>query len=513
MLSDMEMAAALIGTKSLPSGLSAIRSLSREARAYQSQKPYPLYHFRDWKTEDRGPLPVCLPLAKSIVERGAKWLFGKPVQLTVADNTALETALRDIWEDNQMDSRLRPMAKNAALDGGVVLKFAYDKSRADCPVQIMALSLIDEVRLYAHPHDALHILMARVQYSYFDAATGKTLWYREEWTDAEEVHYKEVANETLTSAEGQGDPDTYDGWEITTRAKNPFGVIPLHLVKNLETDDVWGAGDLWDPAEGNGLYRTLDRIHLTYHLMDRSNQFDSEVNPIFIDLELDDQDIDKPIQPGQPLDLHSSSEAKQGRVEMPHGGNGLRPAMMEYAKDMRKQVLEAASSVYVDQAEFSNKGNLTSAVLEQLYQPQIELNNEKRKSWGPGGLEPFLSRLARGLAAAGVPSLGVARNSADSDISIKITFGEYFAMSEDEKTAKTGRLQEQEIAGYLPHDRALEEISQMEGRTDVEALKKEIAAQPAPTPTANDPSLQTANLQNMETEIKGLTKVGGAESA
>lgn len=508
MQSDTEMAAALIGTKSLPAGLQAIRRLSEEARAYQAQKPYPLYHFENWKTENRGVLPVCLPLAKSIVERGAKWLFGKPVQLTVPDNSALETRLRDIWTQNKLDNRLRPMAKNAALDGGIVLKFAYDKTKTDCPVVIMALSLVDKVRLYTNPHDSQQVLMARVQYSYFDAVTAKTMWYREEWTAEEEVHYFDVAEETMNSASAAVNPDAYEGWEISTRADNPFKTIPLHLVRNLETDDVWGAGDLWDPAEGNGLYRTMDRINLTYHLMDKSNQFDSEVNPIFIDLEVDEDDIDKPLQPGQALDLHSTDDAggKQGKVELPRGGNGLRPAMMEYAKDLRKQVLEAASSVSVDQAEFSNKGNLTSAVLEQLYQPQIELNNEKRKSWGPGGLEPFLAKMAQGLAAAGVPDLGVTGSEASTQV--KITFGDYFSMSEDEKTAKTGRLQEQEIAGYLPHDRAIEEVSQMEGRTDVEALKKEIAAQPAPTPTAQlDPS-----VTNMETQIKGLTKVGGSDS-
>ena len=511
MPTDAQLAKQLINTRQLPAGLGNVRALSREARAYQAQKPYPLFHFRDWKTEDRGPLPVCLPLAKSIVERGAKWLFGKPAQVTVPGNAALEAKLRDVWTQNNLDSRLRPMAKNAALDGGIVLKFAYDKAQTDCPVSIVALSLIDEVRLFANPHNAAQILMARVQYSYFNAATGKTMWYREEWTDQEEIHYIEVAAETILSSAGSaGDPDTYDGWLISTRQTNPFGLIPLHLVKNLETDDVWGAADLWEPSEGNGLYRTLDRIHLTYHLMDKSNQFDSEVNPIFIDLDLDESDIDKPLMPGQSVDAHSTEQTKeigkQGRVEFPRGGNGLRPAMMEYALDLRKQVLEAASSVHVDSAEITNKGNLTRAVLEQLYQPQIELNNEKRKSWGPGGLEPFLARLARGLSKIGLAGLGV--TDKPESVAVKIAFGDYFEMSEGEKTEKMGRLQEEELAGYLPHDRAIEEVSQMEGRTDVAALKKELAAQPAPTPTAQlDPG-----VNNMEAQIKGLTKVGGNDS-
>ena len=76
---DIEkLAAGLIGTGSLPPGLDWMREHAREARAYHMLDPYPLYHFRDWKSEERGALPRCLPIAKSIVRRGARWLFGDP---------------------------------------------------------------------------------------------------------------------------------------------------------------------------------------------------------------------------------------------------------------------------------------------------------------------------------------------------------------------------------------------------------------------------------------------------
>lgn len=502
MQTDEELAAALINARHLPHGLSQVIALSKQARAYQAMNPYPRFHFQQWMSEDRGPLPRCLPTAKSIVQRGAKWLFGKPVQISAPKSETLEARLRDAWLDNRMDSRLVAIARDGALDGGVALKFSYQEG-AKPEIAIQSLSIVDECRLFFHPHDCDKLLMARVQYPYFDAASGETFWYREEWTAAEEIHYLRLAATTL----GNSDPDKYDGWVIDNEASqpNPFGVIPLMLIKNIETDDQWGAADLWHPAEGDGLYRIVDRINLTFHLMDKSNQFDAETNPIYIDLDVDDQDIDKPLQPGQALELHSSNEEKQGKVEFPRGGNALRPAMMEYAKELRKQVLEAASSVSVDQAEFTNKGNLTSAVLEQLYQPQIEITNEKRKSYGQDGLAKFLSLITQGLENAGV-DLGAGADAASAEVLIK--FSPYFDLSEDEKAAKVARLQEEDIGGYLPHKRAIEEISQMEGRDDIEAIKAELTAQPAPSATENDPAIQTA-----QDAIRGLQREGGPAAA
>jgi hypothetical protein len=147
----------------------------------------------------------------------------------------------------------------------------------------------------------------------------------------------------------------------------------------------------------------FDRVNLTYHLMDRSNQFDSERNPIFIDADIDEDDIDRPLQPGQPMQVSSSDDTptRAAKVEWPITGNALRPAMMEYARDLRKQILDAAGSVELDEAAVTNKGNLTRAVLEQLYDPQIRMTHEKRKSYGHDGLVPFLALVALGLQESG----------------------------------------------------------------------------------------------------------------
>ena len=498
MLTDKKiMAAALIGTRSVAPGLKALKASAAEAWAYHTLNPYPQFHFQSWQVEDRGPRPRCVPIAKSIVQRGARFLFGKPLQLMCAGNSTWETFLREAWTANGMDARLVPLAVRGALETGVVLKFAYDDQNTDKPLTIQTLSIVSQVRLFYDPHDRDSVLMARVQYPYFDAVQDKTLWYREEWTAEEEVHYAPLPD---AGAASNFDPDTSESWVESSRAANPFGLIPMLYVKNLETDDVFGASDLQD------LYRVLDNLHLTFHLMN-------------IDGELDEEDIDKPLKPGQGVDLQTREGAlAQAKVEFPTGGNSLRPAMMEYAKEIKQQIIAAAGSVEVNIADGSHMGNMTRAVLTQTFLPQLEITEEKRKSWGQGGLVAFFALVARGITNAGA-DLGIsADNPATSAVTLK--WPEYFELSEDEKAARTGRIQEQELAGYVTHDRAIEEIAPMEGRTDIEALKKDLAAEAvqkakeaAATLTATDPNAAPGaadpSLTNTENEIKGLNRLGG----
>lgn len=467
--SSRTLAASLVNTSALPCGLAQLKALASEARAYDALIPYPLYWFRDWKTEDRGPLPRCMPIAKSIVDRGARWLFGKPIEIYAHCNPQLEQFLRAAWQKNRMGSRLPAIARTGALDGGVVLKFSCD-TETDEMLQIQSLSIVDQVRLYYHPHNRDQLLMARVQYPYFDPVLGKTFWFREEWTDDEHIEYVPIADEAQQKPTSFISADINHGWQISRRTPNVFQTIPLVHIKNIETDDLWGRGDLWD------LYRVFDRVNLTYHLMDRSNQFDSDHNPIFIDAEIDEQDVDRPLQPGQPIALDSKEGGHQATVHFPEARGSLRPAMMDYAQDLRKQILSAASSSEVDTAEITNKGNLTTAVLQQLYQPQIEITQEKRKSYGDDGIVLFLTKAAKALQAVGV-DLGITDDPATYEL--QIGWAPFFELTQDERTSVTSRSLEQMRAGLLTHHRTVTRVALAEGIPDPAALLEEL---PARTP-------------------------------
>ena len=499
--------ASLINVKAPPAGLGAVRELAMEARAYNNLKDaYPRWAFQDWKTESRGPLPRCLPLARSIVRRGAKWLFGRAPSISFPGNEEFEKLILAAWKDQKMAAKLAAIARRVGIEGGVVFKFAYDETRKPQPLTIQALSLVDEARIYMDPHDCERSLMARFQYRYFDPVQNATYWYREEWTEEFEVHYHSIKEEQLNSSKAALDPDSFEGWTISSKEPNPFGVIPAVMIKNFETDDKFGEGDCWD------LFRIMDRVNLTYHMMDRSNQFDSQPTNIMLDMEEDEQDTDQSLAPGQMLPMKSigadeGQGTRQGKVIPIEPKGSMRPAMMDYARDLRKQVLDAASSVEVDQAEVSNRGNLTTAVLQQLYQPQIEITEEKRKSWNDG-LTDFFARIAIGLQNAGVDGLGVNEDDPDT-YSVSIGWQAYFEMSQDEKTAFVSRTQIEETAGYLTHERAVDRVAQAEGIEDTAALKEELEKEPEPAPL---PPINPDIVQEAQ-EDKDLQRIGGKAAA
>lgn len=473
---DAQLAQSLINTRHKPQGWDALMERVREARDYHKLQPYPIWQFKRWDVATAGPLPRCMPLPRRIVRRGAKFLFGRGIEITCPKNEALETFLRDVWQGNQMPARSTALAEDAGVDGMVVLKFSYDPDTAPT-VTIQTLKL-DHVRLFFHPHDTNRLLLARVQYRYYDAATGSYFWYREEWTSEKQVTYSPLPDSELVSKTGTvADPDTFDGWAIEAQAENPFGLIPLHPIKNIETDDLYGAGDLWD------LYRLVDDLNLVWYQMRRSNQFDSSINALLIDLELDEKHEGKPLAPGEPIEATSTTDGQQGKAEIIGGENGLRTALMDYARELRKEIEDAAGTVNVSQGEITNKGNLTQAVLVQLHALLIETTQEKRKTYGQGGIELFLEAVARGLQKHGV-ALGVT-NSPDS-FDVQVKWAEPFDLTEEEKQLVVGRTQEEQAAGYLTQDRAVERIAQMENIRDVKALKSELEKEPRPTVTEED---------------------------
>jgi hypothetical protein len=63
----------LIGTRYFPPFFSVVRLMALEALAYHQMRPYPYWYFADWKVEERGILPRCLPLARRVVTRSAKY--------------------------------------------------------------------------------------------------------------------------------------------------------------------------------------------------------------------------------------------------------------------------------------------------------------------------------------------------------------------------------------------------------------------------------------------------------
>jgi hypothetical protein len=468
-----------LNTKVMPVGLASVRAGAVEAWAYHKMCPYPTHGFRSWKTEENGPLPTPMLIPKYIVMRGARWLFGKPPVIHCHGNEALEVQMRKWWAQNELDSKLVSFAWRGALEGGYALKFAYNPNNKKRPVVIQRLSIATEVQFFYHPHDRTDLLMARVQYLFADAK-GEKFYYREEWTKDKFVLYKPLKVSDL----GQGNSaDESDLWIAEKEEENRFGLIPIHHVKNIESDDTYGLRDLED------CYGVINRINLTRHIMDRDNQMSSNINPILLDAEEADT---SPPAPGEARHVKSDTDNQgnpvDGKVIIPEVRGTLREPMSNYANDLIGEVFDAAGQVKINQDEITNVGNMTRAVLEQIYAPQIEMTNEKRKSQGTNGIAAFFALMALGLQNASVNGLGVSEDN-DETYQCDLVWKPYFELGEEEKTSIVNRTIEEEAAGYITNERAVERIAAMNDIEDAKKLAEELEKEPAPTPTENDDTL------------------------
>lgn len=475
-------AAELIGVKARPAGYQLVVNAGTEAFAYHQLNPYPWFHFQDWKTEDRGPLPRCMPFVKGTVVKGAKWLFGKPVEISVPGNPDLEKYLREAWELNRMPARMVMAATKGGYEGGIFLKWAYDET-ANPKVIFQILSVRDQCRLFFDPHDQDCLLMARIQYAYYKPTTNTWWWYREEWTAESEVHYDDVEDTRSGTRPINADPyrpvlsdpDEVIQWGDPKISTNPFKVIPGVLIKNAETDCEYGAGDWW------GLFRVVDNVNLTYHGMNKSNQQDADPNYVFIDVDAEKDDVEAGLPPGGGLSLKSDEDgtgaSKKGSVQLLEPKGALRPAMMEYAKEVLQQCYDAIGAVKIRQDEISNKGNLTTAVLTQLYAPLIETTEEKRKTYGEDGICKFLEACAVGLTNFGAKEVKPLKVKPDNleSYDVQIKWAPYFDPSVDEQGKAIDNNQKMIDGGLLTHERAIENVAAMHQIKDVPKLKEELA--------------------------------------
>lgn len=470
----------LIGCRYDPSGHSALQALRIEARAYHKLNPYPWFHFKDWRTESRGPLPRCLPFVNDIVRDGAKWLFGDPPSIVLAADAKLEKYLSNAWTYNRMPAKMVTSATHGGLYGGTVLKFDYDSRREVCQLRFTVLSLLEHCHLFFHPHDRDKIAMARIQFTAFDPRDGKYYWYREEFTEDYRVEYEPV----LARPRPKQNPWALtpypqpSEWVEKVREPNKLKVIPLTLIRNIDSETEHGVGDLWD------CYRIVDRVNLTYHLMDRSNQFDSEPNKVFIDADMQQEDVDRPLAPGEDRLISSTDDAKekgqQAKVQVLEPKGFLRPAMSDYVKDLKGQIRRFAGSVDSDPELITNKGNLTSVVMKFIFAPLISATQEKRKTYGEDGICKFLENVCVGLKNLGVPEFKGVRPDDLSTYDVQLKWPPYFEPTEDEKQTLTNTTAIQVEKGYITQERAIERVASAEGIQDVNTLKEELAKQPPP---------------------------------
>jgi hypothetical protein len=453
----------LIGTVHNPPGFDAARAYSRQSKAYFGLQPYPRWSpmTKDWKIETRGPLPRCQPFVRRLIQKGAVWLFGKPLTFRAASDHTLSAALNDTWAAASMGSRAVSLGAIGGLSGGVVLKFSFDPKKSDLP-SISVLDPGEQTRLYWDAFDCNKLLMARVQFPYIDPTSGRKFWYREDWTDSLHVTYKPFEDSGAFSThdtiyENANIADKNSGWQVEKSTPNPFGIIPLWYIQNRNSGADIGEGDLWQ------YFHIIDQINFTIDLAHKHNQKHISPDKAYIDLQ---PPVSDPAMSGAPIESEvlETIEGKpsQGKVQVLETDGSMRPHIKQFLDDLLRDLFQTIGMVDVSPDSITNKGNLTASVLTQLYAPLIETTSLKRGSYGEDGIAVFMERMSTGMANLGVKPW-------KSGVDVQIVWPPMIQESEDEKTARTARKTAEVAAGFDTPIRAAREIlTQNNGVIDVD---------------------------------------------
>lgn len=452
------------------------RRMAMRAQAYYDLSPYPIFGFQEWKTEERGPLPKCMPFCSNIVRRSANWLFGKPPRITCENEKVDDTILKEF---KKQYPKLEKAVTTSLIEGSVTLRYSFNTQTKEGNFSF--LSTLDNVRFVYDPHDADKVIVAYVQYPVYNPDTTKWEMYREAWTEdtyavfypveitfekvkfGENMYYGNVAFVNTTS--GRQTAENFQGWEIdeSKTGTNPLGFIPLTQIRNAENDTVYGEGILWPVTP------IIDRINLAYHLMDRSNQFDSDPTLIYIDADLDATDVSATAPGGvQAIQTRESADGgnRQAKAQLIEPSGRLREHMAGYVSDLREQVCNLTGTVEISSKEVSNKGNFTQSVLNQIYAQLIESTDRRRSVWGTK-IEQFLDKCAEATSKF----LGYSWSEDDKFI---VSWPEYFMLPEQEKGLKLDRLIKEEGLGLMTKSRIIQEVASMDGIQDVDEFIEEL---------------------------------------
>jgi hypothetical protein len=313
--------------------------------------------------------------------------------------------------------------------------------------------------------------MARIQFPQWNAKDGNWYWYREDWTDEELVIYKMQPSGTWGSM-ANNDPysqaaqvDIYENWQVDKREKNPFGIIPLWYIRNKETGTDYGEGDLWK------FYQTVDLINFTRDLAHKDNQKSIDPDKAFIDLMAGAEEQGQSDGPQGVSVLQTTDDAKsQGKIEVIQTNAALRPHVDAFAENLMKELYSATGMPDFEPQEITNKGNLTSAVLTQLYSPTIKVTNMKRQCYGEDGICVFLERMSQGLTKANVQGWKPV-------LDVQVLWPPYFEQTEEEKMELANRQAFLVENNFTTHDRAIDAIASADHVADVDILKQKLESQ------------------------------------
>lgn len=436
--------------------------LGWQSQDYYNMRPYPTHAFgpQQWP-RDKGPLPTPLPYVETLINEGAEFVFrnGNPT-FAVADNPEADELLQEIIAQNALNDQWISLAEQAGNQGTIACKFSVDMENKVCPIRLTFLDVPTQCRVWCDPHDQNRFLMARVQYPY-RAADGQWYYFREEWTDTLHVTYH-------PRLAGKADVEGYlqlagymetlgDGsdWEIDQQDENPFGVIPITIIRNRRAKgNPTGVGDCWK------LFPLVDRLSLTMHGEDLGNQIHAQPIPVAVNATISNTG---PLKPGEPIEVHSDSDESSADFKLVEPTGAAREFSHRSMDRWEDLLYRGAGLSRVDPAAVTNKGNMTEMAFKMTYGRTIATCDQKRKHWGESGMAVLFRNLLLGLQRMG----GIKRAAkCDEKTVVGVEWPNYFGRTDDDLQTLTNRTGDQVDKGFLPIEDGAERVLRAEGLPD-----------------------------------------------
>lgn len=458
----------MIGTDKYPPFFREMRDAARMATAYHNLTPYPLYGLKEWVNEERGPLPRCLPLPRWIVDQGAAWLFGRPLSFRCDEDEKFAETINDCWAKSRMASKSVNAALIGGQAGGVLVGFSLDIN-AECPITLSHYHPFEQARIYFDSQNSGELAGVRLQYPFYDNTKGQWFWHRQDWTKDEIGEYEPMP---MPGSVGQNvrDPYSYseavdkENWPDPKVKPNPMGVLPFVYIRNTDYGGLYGEGDLWR------YFQLIDLYNCTLDLENKDNQKRVDPETAYIDLQGEAMDDDVEAGPGAVNSLRSTKD-KQGKIEIIEAQGQVREHIREFGEGVRRSILESCGRVHLGPEEITNRGNLTRAVMDQLYQPIIRATEAKRVLYGEDGYCKVFE-----LAYAGLKKLGKG-NLSNKEVDVQIIWPDFFPMQTADKQELSSYLIQLVEKGAMTQAKFIETIASVEGIQDLDQFKKDLAVQ------------------------------------
>lgn len=506
----------------------AIRSYS-----YFNGTPYPSRaNLPGWNKQRFGDYPGVLPLVFNACQQQTEALIGKGVLLSVPGDRDFEEFLR-VWQSRtRFSTRIQTAIYKAFNEGSVVLHFYLSPKTGD--LQFRVLSSLFETIIEYDEFDPTTIVKATIVFPTFDKRTNTTKIYIQQWTATTIVTYKptEIKSKLLPYLDDVGvyneqyhsvlEQCLYDAEKNGTPISeevNPFGLVPFVEMENLpSSEDTFPRGDCWK------VFNLLDRVNIGYHLMNAHAQNAAIPGTFLFDATVPD-DMEEGIEqipspgPGEVIPLQSrvndDGTVSKGNIQTIASDSKIYEIMNTYVRDLVEQVQLALGAAFVSGDEFTNKGMLTSSILQQLFRSLVTRVETKRITLGDHGLIPFFTLLAN--AISNLPAelrkniVGLRRKpnrailELGSNQSIFIRWPEHFSLTQQELSTQFDRLNAMVETGLISPRRALETLGNTEGWEDVDDLVERVSDDLLDRP--EDPNLLKVSKNKDVPPMKAKSKL------